>query len=511
MSRLRVAGLVLATLAPLLVVLAPASADQAPCDAPAAGDEWPTFGRDLANTRTQQHAGDISPATTPTLQPVWSFSTGASGNVFSDLNGTPIVSGGCVYLNTAGGDVIALEAGSGAELWRHHVTLDPGTVAGLGGTFVSSPAVTDEAVLTLVNQTGAPYVLALSKRAGADGAQRVLWRSKPIVAGAGYYTNATPVVSGGLLLAGFSPAEGDADERGGITIFDARTGRLLKRVYTIPEDAFAEGYAGGGIWTAPAVDTESGYAYAGTSNPYSKKIEHENTNAVIKIDIDPTRRTFGEVVGSYKGLIDQYDPALREAVDPLCEAAGEDPNLQLVVGDSAPCLQLDLDFGAPPNLFRDSTGRLVVGDLQKAGVYHAVDAGSMQSLWKATVGGSCPACNAAAWASDAGSVVGATAPGGAMVSLGQDDGAVRWASPIADGTHYESTSSAGGVVFTVDNLGTLLAWEEATGLPLLKRPVQADTDATTVGVSSSGIAIASGMVVVASGSAVVAYAPAALG
>ena len=509
MSRLRLAGLVLATLAPLLVVLAPASADQVPCDAAAAADEWPTFGRDLANTRTQEHAGDISPATTPTLQPVWSFSTGASANVFSDLNGTPIVSGGCVYLNTAGGDVVALDAGTGTELWRHHVTLDPGTVAGLGGTFVSSPAVTDEAVLTLVNQTDSPYVLALSKTPGAE--QRVLWRSKPIVAGAGYYTNATPVVTGGLLLAGFSPAEGDADERGGIAIFDARTGRLLKRVYTIPEDAFAEGYAGGGIWTAPAVDTESGYAYAGTSNPYSKKIEHENTNAILKIDIDPRRGTFGEVVGSYKGLIEQYDPAVREAVDPLCEAAGEDPNLQLVVGDSAPCLQLDLDFGAPPNLFRDSTGRLVVGDLQKAGVYHAVDAGSMQSLWKATVGASCPACNAAAWASDAGSVVGATAPGGAMVSLGHDDGALGWASPIADGTHYQSTSVAGGVVFTVDNLGNLLAWDEATGLPLLKRPVQADTGGTTVGVSSSGIAIASGMVIVATGTAVVAYAPAALG
>lgn len=510
MSRQRLVGFALAAIAPLLVVPTPASAEVRPCEAPTAPDEWPTFGRDLANTRTQEHPGDISPATTPTLQPVWSFSTGASVNVFSDLNGTPIVSGGCVYLNTAGGDVVALDAGDGTELWRHHVALDPGTVAGLGGTFVSSPAVTDEAVLTLVNQVGSPYVLALSKTPDADGGRRVLWRSRPIIEGDGYYTNATAVVTDGLLLAGFSPAEGDADERGGITIFDARTGRLLERVYSIPQDAFEEGYAGGGIWTAPAVDTENGYAYAGTSNPYSKKIEHQNTNAIIKIDIDPSRKTFGDVVGSYKGLIEQYDPALREAVDPLCEAVGEDPNLQLMLGDSAPCLQLDLDFGAPPNLFRDSTGRLIVGDLQKAGVYHAVDAGSMQSVWKATVGGSCAACNAAAWASNNGAVVGATAPGGAMVSLGHDQGALRWASPIADGTHYQSTSSAGGVVFTVDNLGNLLAWDESTGLSLLKRPVQADAEGTTAGVSSSGIAIASGMVIVATGTAVVAYAPAGL-
>ena len=511
MSRLRLAGVTLATIAPLLAAVAPASAAAEPCSGPAASDEWPTFGRNLANTRTQEHPGDISPATTPTLQPVWSFSTGGSVNPFGDLNGTPIVSGGCVYLNTAGGDVIALDAKDGTELWRHHVTLDPGTVAGLGGTFVSSPAVTDDALLALVNQVGSPYVLALSRTPDADGEPRVLWRSEPIVEGPGYYTNATAVVTNGLLLAGFSPAEGDPDERGGLAIFDARTGRLLKRVYSIPQEALAEGYAGGGIWTAPAVDAGNGYAYAGTSNPYSKKIEHENTNAILKIDIDPRRRTFGEVVGSYKGLIEQYDPAVREAVDPLCEAAGEDPNLQLIVGDSAPCLQLDLDFGAPPNLFRDSSGRLIVGDLQKAGVYHAVDADSMQPVWKATVGGSCAACNGAAWASHGGSVVGASSPGGTMLSLGHDHGAVQWASPIADGTHYQSTSTAGGVVFTVDNVGDLLAWDEASGVPLLRRPVQADADEPAAGVSSSGVAIASGKVVVATGNDVVAYAPSGLG
>jgi outer membrane protein assembly factor BamB len=511
MSRFSLAGVVLATITALLVAVAPASAGRGPCAAPTAQDEWPTFGRDLANTRTQEHAGNISPATTPSLQAVWSFSTGAAVNAFSDLNGTPIVSGGCVYLNTAGGDVVALDANDGEVLWRHHVALDPGTVAGLGGTFVSSPAVTADSVLTLVNQVGSPYVLALSRTPGADGEPRVLWRSKPIVEGDGYYTNATAVVTNGLLLAGFSPAEGDPDERGGLAIFDARTGRLLKRVYSIPQDAFDNGYAGGGIWTAPAVDAEQGYAYAGTSNPYSKKIEHENTNAILKIDIDPRRRTFGEVVGSYKGLIEQYDPALREAVDPLCEAAGEDPNLQLIVGDSAPCLQLDLDFGAPPNLFRDSTGRLLVGDLQKAGVYHAVEAGSMQPVWKAVVGGSCAACNAAAWASHGAAVVGASSPGGAMLSLAGDNGAVQWASPIADGTHYQSTSIAGGVVFTVDNVGNLLAWDEASGLPLLRRPVQADADESAVGVSSSGVAIASGMVIVAAGNDVVAYAPTGLG
>jgi outer membrane protein assembly factor BamB len=510
MSRLGFAGVVLATIAPLLAVVAPASADAGPCGTRTARDEWPTFGRDLANTRTQRHPGDISPVTTPTLQPVWSFSTGASFSAFSDLNGTPIVSGGCVFLNTAGGDVIALRSSDGSVEWRRHVKLAHGTVAGIGGTFVSSPALTDKAVLTLVNQEGSPYVLAVSRRTESHGKPRVLWRSKPIVQGAGYYTNATPVVTNGLLLAGFSPAEGDPKGRGGIAILDARTGQLLKRVYVIPQRAFAKGYAGAGIWTAPAVDTEHGYAYAGTGNPYSKKIEHKNTNAIVKIDIDPARTTFGDVVGSYKGLVEQYDPAVRHAAKPVCDQVGDNPNLQLVAGDSAPCLQLDLDFGAPPNLFHDRSGRLLVGDLQKAGVYHVADARSMRPAWKATVGASCALCNASAWAVHGGSLVGASSPGGTMVSLGREHGAMRWASPIADGTHYQSTSTAGGVAFTVDNLGNLLAWEEASGLPLLRRPVQSDASGTAAGLSSSGIAIASGMVIVATGDYVVAYKPSSL-
>ena len=55
---------------------------------------------------------------------------------------------------------------------------------------------------------------------------------------------------------------------------------------------------------------------------------------------------------------------------------------------------------------------------------------------------------------------------GTELRIGADDGALQWASPIADGTHYQSTSIAGGVAFTVDNQGELLAWDVATGAPL---------------------------------------------
>jgi outer membrane protein assembly factor BamB len=514
----------------LLAPLVPAAdAGRLPCGQSAAADEWPTFGRDLANSRTQSEAAGIDTTTAPLLQPVWSFATGADFAGTGDLNGTPIVGGGCVFLNTAAGDVIAVDAATGAQAWRRHIAVP---AAGLGGVFVGSPVfvpaatttdrlhgkgqgrggtvttATPARLLVLVSQLDKPYVLSLSP---ADGS--IQWTSsEPIVSGAGYYTNATPVVANGILLAGFSPAEGDPTQRGGISLYDVDTGALLKRVYSIPDTDFARGFAGAGIWTAPAVDADSGYAYAGTSNPYSKKFEHPNSNAILKIDIDPSRATFGTVVDSYKGLIEQYREELRQAVDPVCQAVGDDPNLQLVVGDSAPCLQMDLDFGAPPNLFRDAAGNQLIGDLQKAGVYHAVRTSTMDESWQSTVGAPCAACNAAAWAWDGSSLVGASSPVGTEWSVDPDSGSPRWASPITDGTHYQSTSIAGGVAFTVDNAGNLLGWDVATGAPLVKRLVQADAGAAGVAaaLSSSGVAIASGLVIVAADNVVVAYRPLAL-
>jgi outer membrane protein assembly factor BamB len=127
------------------------------------------------------------------------------------------------------------------------------------------------------------------------------------------------------------------------------------------------------------------------------------------------------------------------------------------------------------------------------------------------MGVSCPACNAAATAWDRdGGLYGVGAPAGAMAAMDTDDGAYHWVSPVADPTHYQSTTSAGGAVFTVDTYGTLLAFDSATGLPLLRRPVAADLPPGTqppASVSSSGIAVAAGTVYVAAGNAVVAYRP----
>ena len=167
------------------------------------------------------------------------------------------------------------------------------------------------------------------------------------------------------------------------------------------------------------------------------------------------------------------------------------------------CLQLDLDFGASPNLMAGPSG-LVVGELQKSGVYHAVDAGTMKRVWATPVGGPCAACNAASTAADAKGIYGEGAPGGTMFSLDLA-GAYRWAAPVGDGAHYESTSTANGVAYTVDNAGSLDAFDTGSGVPLLKHPLAADVGQPVSDFSSAGIAIARHTVYAAEAGFVVAY------
>ena len=465
----------------------------------APGGDWPTFGRDLMNSRLQEQEDTIGPLQAATLRKAWSFNTGGSGLGFADLNGTPIVALGCVYLNTAAGDVIALNADTGKQVWRRTV---PVPAAGVGGTFVSSPVVSGGRLIALVSRLDQPYAVAFNALTGER-----LWTSPPLATGPGFYTNATPVVHGGMVLAGFSPPEGDATAIGGIAILDAATGTIIKRVMTLSEVDLANGFAGGGVWTAPAIDVSRGFAYYGTSNPYSKKTEHPNTNAIVKVDLN-AGATFGEIVGSYKGDVEQITPEVRAAIGPVCELLGDNEALQLPVGNSLPCLQLDLDFGSAPNLFRDSSGRLLIGDLQKSGFYHTARADTMAGVWTALVGGSCAVCNAEATAWDRdGSLYAAGTPGGIMWALRADNGLHRWVTPIADVVHYQSISVANGVVYTVDSLGFLDAWHPRTGLPLLRRPVLLDSGQPAVTLSSNGISIARHTVYVAAGNSVVAYRP----
>jgi outer membrane protein assembly factor BamB len=235
---------------------------------------------------------------------------------------------------------------------------------------------------------------------------------------------------------------------------------------TIPAADFAKGFSGGGIWGTPVIDPESLYAFVGTSNPYTKTREHRFDNAMLKIDVNPKRRTFGQVVASHKGVPDNVLGDDLYAT-PQCQALGETaPNPTLVPGI---CGQQDVDFGNSPTLWRSSDGALMVSQLQKYGVMHTVRASDMKEVWttgpigtdsQLTLTGG----NHGNAATDGRALYTMTNPG-LLQALSAKDGSLLWATPLTEPIASKNVVLANGVVLASDYSG-VHAFDAATGARL---------------------------------------------
>jgi polyvinyl alcohol dehydrogenase (cytochrome) len=484
----------------LVVAFLPVAAgaeDPETCQAPPhPGGEWPSYGRDLTNSRSQPLEETIGPDTVTDLEVIWEFAAADHGG--GTINTTPIVHGGCLFVVPSSGEVHALDAETGAPIWMTALEAVP---QGYGGGVVGAPAVADDLLVVVINRGGSPYLAGLAL---ADG--EVRW-TVTIDETPSAITNASVTVYDGLAFVGFSGSPGGTPaERGGYVIVDTEEGELLVKDWTIPDEDFEAGYAGASIWSTAAVDEATGYAYVGAGNPHSDRVEHERSNALLKIDLDRERDTFGQIVASYKGQPDNYVGGLDQ--QPVCQDL---PPIYYLSSFDASCAQLDLDFGASPNLFTDAGGGLRVGALQKSGVYHAADAETMQGVWSRVAGVPCLACNASSAAVDAERVFVSAGPPGQVWGLGQDDGGIGWVAPVLGGLSYFSVSQANGVVYTTDTYGFLNAFDADSGLQLAKISIGfglGSPGGGSVGAGgSSGVAIARNTLYVAHFGRVLALRP----
>src|SRR5690242_18810505 len=95
------------------------SADAAPpwSTPPAGGGDWPDYGHDVANTRTQPEETALGPAAVAGLTPAWAFSTSSTGDG-TGFNTTPVAYDGCVFIGSFGGVAYALDAKTGHVVWQ---------------------------------------------------------------------------------------------------------------------------------------------------------------------------------------------------------------------------------------------------------------------------------------------------------------------------------------------------------------------------------------------------------
>lgn len=427
----------------------------APCAANAhTGGDWASYGHDLENTRNQPGEHVITPALAGSLEPAWVFSAAGVG-ADGGFTGTPVVVDGCLYVGNDAGWVFVLDADTGAPVWKTQI----------GAGIPSSIAVDAGRVYANGNRTGTPFTVALDRHTGEH-----LWETVVDDTGTDTTLYSSPVLFDGMVIVGVSAANagrtGPATS-GKIVFLDAATGEVVKKTYTIPPELWPDGYGAAGVWSTPAVDASTGYAYVGAGNPNLPDRRHAHNNAVLKFDADPSRATFGEIVGSFRNNPYEQLPGGAQHPDPHFE---------------------HYDFGASPVIYTAPGGRRMVSILQGSGVHHGIDAETMQPVWLSVVGPISPAGNASSPGFDGTSVLGA-ANGSVLYALDPQTGAIRWAMPAADAVaRYQPVASANGVVYTVDLSESFLAFDAATGMPLLRRPLPIDTANASIGLGAVSVA-----------------------
>lgn len=453
------------------------------------GGDWRNYGgTDLRNSRSQPAETVIDETNAGSLEPAFVFNVADHGSGI--INSTPVIADGCAYFGTSSGDVFALNADTGALVWKVSLPLEVGGLLCSG--VVGSTVVRDGRVFAIVSQGGAPYIAALDQATGAE-----LWRQQ-MDDTPGVYDCASPVVHDGMVLAAFTGDQTAALNRGGYAVYDVATGEELAKTYTIPDEQIDES-KGGGIWSTAAVDEATGFAFVGTSNPDPGPVEHPHTNALIKIDLNRDSPTFGQIVDSYKGTPDTY---VDRPIPPTCQT---DP-AQNVILRGVSCTQGDWDFGASPNLLEAEDGSLRVGNLQKSGVYHLADAETMDGVWEAVVAPPTFYGSAATAATDGKNVFVATSPPGQILSLDGEQGTPQWVQPQGDAIHYQGVTYANGVVYNNDAKGFLNIYRASDGFPLANRQMAQDAGRPVYAEEGSGsVAVARNTVYVGASGFVIAY------
>jgi polyvinyl alcohol dehydrogenase (cytochrome) len=436
---------------------------------PPGGTDWPLYGADTANSRTAPGGPGTSAAAT--LKQAWRFDASDG-----DFTGTPVVSGGVVFVGSNGskgtksndGKVRALNALNGTLLWTQ--TVD--------GPVNASLAVSNGVVYVPVAKVGGPALAAFK----TDGTP--LWETTlDTQTDADVY--GSPTVAGGLVVQGTSALFGELNDpkvavRGSVVALDAATGVQKWKTYTVDTQ-----YNGGAVWSTPAVD--AGVVYAGTGNAYQAPAA-PTTDSIIKLDL-----ATGAILGHFQATSG-------DVWNGTSNAAG-----------------VDYDFGASPNLATLPDGTAVVGEGQKSGTYWAVKRADLSPVWHTTVGpGSAVGGILGSTAYDGARVYGPITAPGYIWSLNAKDGAPAWVTPgAADPIHWSAVAESNGVVWSANSGGFLDGWDAATGVPVAHLPLNSldpSPSGASYGAAFGGVSVADGMVFADTGSqgtkgSVVAFKP----
>jgi len=242
---------------PVTAVIDVAHADLAA--APPAAN-WPSYNGDYTGRRFSS-LKQITPGNVGQLRAQWVFHARESDS----LEVTPVVVNGIMFV-TAANDAYALDAQTGRTIWHASRPITEGLIDDASQHHNRGVGVWGSRVYM---NTDNAHLLCLDARSG-----HLLWDVAYADWNKNYGATSAPLVVKGKVMVGTSG--GDDGVRGFIAAYDAITGKLAWRFWTIPGpgefgseswpgDSYLRG--GGTTWMPGTYDPELNSLYWGTSNP----------------------------------------------------------------------------------------------------------------------------------------------------------------------------------------------------------------------------------------------------
>ena len=254
---------------------------------------WLTYSGDYSGRR-HSPLDQITPANVHQLAAVWTFQTGLAGHKFE---ATPIVVDGVLYVSGPLNHAWAIDGKTGRQLWRYRRDLPPEEEMRVCcGQVNRGLAIHGD---RLFMGTLDAHLVALDRATG-----QVVWDVELADHRGGYSSTGAPLVVGNQVIVGM--AGGEFANRGFLDAYDASTGQRVWRFWTVPApgEPGSESWpaevaswerGGGPTWLSGTYDPELGLLYWGTGNPnpdfYGADRQGDNlyTNALIALDAETGR------------------------------------------------------------------------------------------------------------------------------------------------------------------------------------------------------------------------------
>jgi len=278
-------------------------------DAESDATNWLTYGRDYTNRRYSP-LDQVTTRNASHLRQVWVHQIEAPPG---GQESSPVVVDGVLYYTGPFGLLVAVDARTGVELWRHqHNNHEVPTCCGPKNRGVAVYG--DKVYMATLDD----HLLALDRATG-----KLIWDATTANYELGYSMTSAPLAIDGKILIG--GAGGEFPIRGFMDAYDAETGKRIWRFWTVPSPEeggwwgkwstttpdgdplprdiaqekrdsakYAEAWkhGGGGVWNTPSYDPKLGLIYFGVGNPAPntdgsmRPGDNLYTSSIVAVDVN---------------------------------------------------------------------------------------------------------------------------------------------------------------------------------------------------------------------------------